>query len=139
MTNGFYFLYYLSYLVSMLVSWLFTFVSFCYLLKTRVSCSFQKQWQQVDVLQPIAVFIHVTTVNWWCGMTVCLIDIHVQKCNFHFSYFFNPLYKPQWLLYVPSGLTFTNSTFCHTVYFCVLFGSEKQRLFPYTALTDWFV
>ena len=27
-----------------------------------------------------------------------------------------------------------------TVYLCVLCGSEnKQRLFPYTALTDWFV
>ena len=27
----------------------------------------------------------------------------------------------------------------HTVYLCVLCGSEnKQRLFPYTALTDWF-
>ena len=28
----------------------------------------------------------------------------------------------------------------HTVYLCVLCGSEnKQRLFPYTALTGWFV
>ena len=28
----------------------------------------------------------------------------------------------------------------HTVYLCVLCGSEnKQRLFPHTALTDWFV
>ena len=28
----------------------------------------------------------------------------------------------------------------HTVYLCVLCGSEnKQRLFPYTALTDWFI
>ena len=28
----------------------------------------------------------------------------------------------------------------HTVYLCVLCESEnKQRLFPYTALTDWFV
>ena len=27
-----------------------------------------------------------------------------------------------------------------TLYLCVLFGSEnKQRLFPYTALTDWFL
>jgi len=27
----------------------------------------------------------------------------------------------------------------HTVYLCVLCGSEnKQQLFPYTALTDWF-
>ena len=28
----------------------------------------------------------------------------------------------------------------HTLYLCVLYGSEnKQRLFPYTALSDWFV
>ena len=28
----------------------------------------------------------------------------------------------------------------HTVYLCVLCGSEnKERLFPYTALTDWFL
>ena len=28
----------------------------------------------------------------------------------------------------------------HTVYLCVLCGSQnKQRLFPYTTLTDWFL
>ena len=38
------------------------------------------------------------------------------------------------------SLTFTNSTFCsYRLYLCVLCGSEnKQRLFPYTALTDRF-
>ena len=37
-----------------------------------------------------------------------------------------------------ASLTFNNSTFCpHILYLCVLCGSEnKQRLFPYTALTD---
>ena len=30
--------------------------------------------------------------------------------------------------------------FAHAVYLCVLCGYEnKQRLFPYTALTDWFL
>jgi hypothetical protein len=52
-----------------------------------------------------------------------------------------------------TSLTFSNSTFCpppththththtHTpLYLCVLCGSQnKQRLFPYTALTDWFL
>ena len=37
----------------------------------------------------------------------------------------------------------SHSTILHsvlTVYLCVLCGSQnKQRLFPYTALTDWFV
>jgi hypothetical protein len=38
-----------------------------------------------------------------------------------------------------TSLTFSNSTFCHTVYLCVLCGSEnKQRLFPYTTLIDYF-
>jgi hypothetical protein len=28
----------------------------------------------------------------------------------------------------------------HTLYLCVLCGSQnKQRLFPYTILTDWFL
>ena len=38
-------------------------------------------------------------------------------------------------------LTFNSSTFCpHRLYLCVLCGSEnKQRLFPYTTLTDGFV
>jgi hypothetical protein len=49
--------------------------------------------------------------------------------------------KVQWLLYVPPGLTFTNSTFCpQSMFMCFLCGSQnKQRLFPYTALTDWFL
>jgi len=43
-------------------------------------------------------------------------------------------------LYVPPGLTLKNSTFCPHSVFCVLCGSQnKQRLFPYTTLTDWFV
>ena len=50
-------------------------------------------------------------------------------------------FTAQWSLYVPPVLTFNNSTFCpHTVYLCVLGGSQnKQPLFPYTALTDWFL
>ena len=39
-----------------------------------------------------------------------------------------------------ASLTFTILRSAHTVYLCVLFGSQnKQRLFPYTTLTDWFV
>jgi len=60
-----------------------------------------------------------------------------------------------WSLYVPhSGhymyrtvvticttiLTFTIPRSAHTVYLCVLCGSQnKQRLFSYTTLTDWFL
>jgi hypothetical protein len=43
--------------------------------------------------------------------------------------------------YMPPSLTFTTILrSAHTVYLCVLCGSQnKQRLFPYTALTDWFL
>ena len=43
--------------------------------------------------------------------------------------------------YMPPGLMFaTILRSAHTVYLCVLCGSEnKQRLFPYTALTGWFL
>jgi len=39
-----------------------------------------------------------------------------------------------------ASLTFNNSTLCPTLYLCFLCGSEKkQRLFPYTALTNRFL
>ena len=59
------------------------------------------------------------------------------------------LYSINWLVFI----TETQCVYCairtgslyiilrsaHTVHLCVLCGSEnKQRLFPYTALTDWF-
>jgi hypothetical protein len=46
----------------------------------------------------------------------------------------------QWSLYVPPGSTLKTLRSAHTVYLRVLCGSQnKQRLFPYTTLTDWFV
>jgi len=46
----------------------------------------------------------------------------------------------RWLLCAPPGLTPKILRSAHTVYLCALCGSEnKQRLFPYTALTDWFL
>jgi len=59
--------------------------------------------------------------------------------NMHVEEFYNvhPLHsKAQWSLYV----TFTIIRSAHTVYLCVLCGSDyKQRLFHCTALTDWLV
>jgi hypothetical protein len=47
---------------------------------------------------------------------------------------------PFWLLYVPSGLTLKILRSVHTVYLFVLCGSDnKQRLFHFTTLTDWFL
>ena len=126
----------------------------------------------------------------WLSCSICLtVALTAYTIGQHFSLLVWSS-KAQWSLYVPPGLTFTNSTFCphsvfvcfvwiweqtaiislysinwlvfimetvcvycavrtwylyvilcsaHTVYLCVLCGSEnKQRLFPYTTLTDWF-
>ena len=51
-------------------------------------------------------------------------------------------FKAPCLLNVPLSLIFTNSTFCpHNVSMCCVWisGKKKQQLFPYTALTDWFL
>jgi hypothetical protein len=38
-------------------------------------------------------------------------------------------FKAQWLLYVPPGLTFTNSTFCpHSVFMCFVWISEQTAI-----------
>jgi hypothetical protein len=43
-----------------------------------------------------------------------------------------------WVFKYNSGFN-KNPRAAHTMYLCVLYGSQnKQRLFPYTALTDWF-
>ena len=60
------------------------------------------------------------------------------------------LYSINWLVCVTetgcvycavrTGYLYTILRSAHTVYLCVLCGSEnRQRLFPYTALTGWFV
>jgi hypothetical protein len=43
-------------------------------------------------------------------------------------------------LTVTTTLSILKFYLLHTVYLCVLCGSQyKQRLLPYTALTDWFL
>jgi len=60
------------------------------------------------------------------------------------------LYSINWLVFITetacvycavrTGSLYIILRSAHTVYFCVLCGSEnKQQLFPYTALTDWFL
>ena len=49
-------------------------------------------------------------------------------------------FKAQWSLYVPQVQHSAILRSAHTLYLCVLCGSEnKQPLFPYTTLTDWFL
>ena len=48
------------------------------------------------------------------------------------------IFAVQWSLYIPPVYHSTILRSAHTVYLCVLCGSQnKKRLFPYTALTDW--
>ena len=52
----------------------------------------------------------------------------------------NEFSKPQGYYSLCTVCSDINSDLSHTVYLFVLCGSENiQRLFPYTALTDWFV
>jgi hypothetical protein len=47
--------------------------------------------------------------------------------------------KTQWSLCLTPVQHPTILCSAHTLYLCVLYGSQnKQRLFPYTAVTDWF-
>jgi hypothetical protein len=48
-------------------------------------------------------------------------------------------FKAQWLLYVPPGLTFTNSTFCpHSVFMCFVWISEKTAIISLYSI-NWLV
>ena len=52
-----------------------------------------------------------------------------------------PPFEARWSLYVPPAWTLKEILrSAHVLYLCVLCGSQnKQRLFPYAALTDWFL
>jgi hypothetical protein len=47
-------------------------------------------------------------------------------------------YKAQWLLYVPSGLTFTNSFCPHTVLMCFVWNSEQTAIISLYSI-NWLV
>jgi len=68
-------------------------------------------WEQTAI-------ISLYNINW----LVCIIETECVYCAV----------RTESLYIIPRS--------AHTVYLCVLCGSEnKQRLFPYTALTDWFL
>jgi len=63
----------------------------------------------------------------------------LRNSNFRKLKFTQPR-EDKWSLYVPPVQHSTILRSAHTVHLCVLCGSEnKQRLFPYSTLTDWFV
>jgi len=80
------------------------------------------------------------------GKTAEILDgkagagVYIKGCVFSLQSTMVTICTAQWSLYVPPGLTLKIPRSAHTMYLCVLCGSEnKQRLFPYTALTDWFL
>ena len=90
----------------------------------------------VMVMKTVTHFPHKFTNSW-----AAAVDSNTRRCTCttFVSFGFNSL--------KPSGLSGYNQVqnlkilrSAHTVYLCVLCGSQnKQRLFPYTALTDCFV
>ena len=79
--------------------------------------------------------ISLYSINWLDFITererVCLLRL----TDWTFKYYPS---KAQWSLYVPPVKHSQTLRSAHTVYLCVLFGSQnKQRLFPYTALAIW--
>jgi hypothetical protein len=70
-------------------------------------------------------------------VTICTVQwsLYVPCSGYYMYRTVVTICTVQWLLYVPTVLSSV-----HTVYLCVLCGSEnKHWLFPYTTLTDWFL
>ena len=69
------------------------------------------------------------------GEVVCRAAMGSELSSFLINGLFNPLRPSGYFMYHQFNIHY--STFFHTACLCVLCGSEnKQRLFPYTALTD---
>ena len=65
---------------------------------------------------------------------------HEEAAGTLFTANCNEPFKVQWLLYAPLGSILNHVRAVNIVHLTVLYGSQnKQRLLPYTALTDWFL
>ena len=86
-------------------------------------------WEQTAI-------ISLHSINW----LVLITEMGCVYCVVRTAFICNPSNPSGYYMY--SQFNIHNSTFCpHSVrtYLTVLCESEnKQRLFPYTALTDWF-
>ena len=118
-------------------------------------------WEQTAI-------IFLCSINWLVFMTQTECLLRGTECIFIYNSAFCPrslfmcfvwiweqranifLYGINWLVFiiqtecvscaVGTGSLYIILRSAHTVYLCVLCGSEnKQRLFPYTTLTDWFL
>jgi len=132
---------------------------------TICTASGHYMYRQLSLYVPPVVTICTASCHYMCRQLSLYVPPVVTICtaNCHYMYRQWSLYVPpvvtictanyhymyrQWSLYVPhSGHSmyrqFNIQQFYvlpHTLYLCVLCGSQnKQLLFPYTALTGWFV
>ena len=85
------------------------------------SAAFQMLTQlYVLQLSQLRWYLQITATGWWHSVMSCASPPVRIKQNCHFIYGFIYRHKP--------------------LYLCVLCESEnKQRLFPYTSLADWFL
>jgi len=87
------------------------------------------QWSLCHGVCRLSITWHRCVVNVFGGL-----EVWMYVMGFRLT-FYSPV-----VTICTTSLTFTILHSAHTVHLCVLCGSEnKQRLFPYTALTDWFL
>jgi hypothetical protein len=68
----------------------------------------------------------------WASRSFCFLTVLVKPSG-HYMY-------RTVVTICTASFTFNSARSAHTLYLCVSCGSQnKQRLFPYTTLTDWFV
>ena len=118
-------------------------------------------WEQTAIisLYGISWLVCITDYMYRTMVTICTTSLTFTHSTFCPHSVFVSIWEPtsiislhniNWLVCVTetecvycaerTGSLYTILRSAHTVYLCVLCGSEnKQRLFPYTALTDWFV
>jgi len=81
----------------------------------------------------------------WSGQVENLVPTgirsrNVQSVGYKLLVSVNYPFTYQCILCIPSSLTIKTLRSAHSVYLCVLCGSQnQQRLFPYTTLTDRFL
>jgi hypothetical protein len=109
----------------------------------QVYC-FGQHWEMLTQIVP--VHIHIAHFfKFYCifnaffrrPVSLLNVDINVSQ-NFSFRgvagchcvlFGTSLTFKAQWLVYVPPGLTFTNSTFCpHSVFMCFVWISEQTAI-----------
>jgi hypothetical protein len=136
-----------------------TFPSACHILNSGViilclikACS-QGQWRCWQMMRCLSFLCDVIFHGQWerqagkksysvmnKGIQWRYINCHGYVFSFQGIYLLTLPSKAHWSLYVPPVWHSTILRSAHTVYLWVLCGSEnKQRLFPYTTLTDWFL